>query len=784
MIGVAEASAWRMMVSRWRLGVRGGKRIFSWLLVLVLLHFPVVTQSLNVEQHDSTNHSVSVNDTWLAVHGTETARCDDVHKDPSVVTREDRCEFVRAHCVNDSISLRLIVVYYCSGSDMVSAVLVKPSIILGSLFLLLALFKVMGFTADRYFSTILSQISQDMGLPPRLAGVTLLALGNGAPDLSSSIAAIESGNIHLAMGSLVGSVMFVGCVVAGRLVSLSGGIKCRAAQMRDVLVLCFAVCAVMVIVLFGEITFSVVCILLGIYVVYVIIVAIADFTKRAGVEWAGLLSLFSSSSHWKDDSTSFMERVKSSLLPNSEGDVLLQYEHLPADGNGGSNASSELEMMESPRKVGHVAERATWGGSRLQDLHHGHGDNVETEEDDEDQDIDVDPEIGPTSSSSRVARAASEPATSPRKGRLEYDALIHMSTAEYRTRALADMSDAKTFHAIHFDDKFLEHSSQLEDMLETICEDENKQEGNLHEIEDHIEGERRKKVRFAPPDDATTLSEQPANIKTAVFHLWKALSNAADTAILPLKYLLKGTIPMFDAACREKSWFVTACTLSPLWSLLYFTQFTPSWWSVLAALCASNACALISWYCTKTLVAGDIDAPMLWSCGTGFPIGAALIGMYGFAMAAMWIDAVAGEIVGVIHAFGIIGHIKPSILGLTILAWGNSLTDLMANISMAMRSTGGASMAMTACFAGPLFNLLLGLGLGFLFHFSDAGISSTVIEFDAIVFTGCAFAAINCIAIVMLAIANTQRLPSWVGWLMMAWYSLYMIVVIGISVPT
>ena len=74
-----------------------------------------------------------------------------------------------------------------------------------------------------------------MGLPPRLGGVTLLALGNGAPDLSSSIAAVRSGNYSLALGALTGGSMFVGCVVAGRIIAMNGGVASRAAQIRDIL---------------------------------------------------------------------------------------------------------------------------------------------------------------------------------------------------------------------------------------------------------------------------------------------------------------------------------------------------------------------------------------------------------------------------------------------------------------------------------------------------------------------------------------------------------------------
>jgi len=102
----------------------------------------------------------------------------------------------------------------------------------------------MSRAADEFFSSILSQISQDMGLPPRLGGVTLLALGNGAPDLSSSIAAVRSGNYPLALGSLTGGIMFVGCIVAGRIITTSGGVRSRGAQIRDVLAQLVAVAAV------------------------------------------------------------------------------------------------------------------------------------------------------------------------------------------------------------------------------------------------------------------------------------------------------------------------------------------------------------------------------------------------------------------------------------------------------------------------------------------------------------------------------------------------------------
>ena len=54
--------------------------------------------------------------------------------------------------------------------------------------------------------------------------------------------------------------------------------------------------------------------------------------------------------------------------------------------------------------------------------------------------------------------------------------------------------------------------------------------------------------------------------------------------------------------------------------------------------------------------------------------------------------------------------VPKSVLGVTILAWGNSIGDLVADVSIARE--GMSEMAIAACYAGPLFNLLVGMGIG------------------------------------------------------------------------
>ncbi|CAK7564442.1 MAG: hypothetical protein SEPTF4163_002334 [Sporothrix epigloea] len=82
----------------------------------------------------------------------------------------------------------------------------------------------------------------------------------------------------------------------------------------------------------------------------------------------------------------------------------------------------------------------------------------------------------------------------------------------------------------------------------------------------------------------------------------------------------------------------------------------------------------------------------------------------GFVISVAWISTVAGEVVGVLKAFGVIVGISEAILGLTIFAVGNSLGDLVADITVAR--LGYPVMALSACFGGPMLNILLGIGIG------------------------------------------------------------------------
>lgn len=79
-----------------------------------------------------------------------------------------------------------------------------------------------------------------------------------------------------------------------------------------------------------------------------------------------------------------------------------------------------------------------------------------------------------------------------------------------------------------------------------------------------------------------------------------------------------------------------------------------------------------------------------------------------FALSVVWLNLSASALVGLAVAAGHILGLSPGLLGATVLSWGNSAPDLIGDVALAR--DGFPSMALAACFAGPAFSLLMGMG--------------------------------------------------------------------------
>ena len=99
-------------------------------------------------------------------------------------------------------------------------------------------------------------------------------------------------------------------------------------------------------------------------------------------------------------------------------------------------------------------------------------------------------------------------------------------------------------------------------------------------------------------------------------------------------------------------------------------------------------------------LAGPNNAPL----PGGITFGVLL--MLSFVIGLFWLLIIATEIVGVAICFGKILSIPDIIMGLTVLAVGNSINDLAASLTIAR--DGYASMAVAGAYAGPMFNVLAG----------------------------------------------------------------------------
>jgi len=143
-----------------------------------------------------------------------------------------------------------------------------------------------------------------------------------------------------------------------------------------------------------------------------------------------------------------------------------------------------------------------------------------------------------------------------------------------------------------------------------------------------------------------------------------------------------------------------------------------------------------------------------------------------FFSSVAWIYVIANELVNILSVLGVLLNLSQSLLGLTVLAWGNSIGDLVANRSVAKK--GKAAMAISACFGGPLLNILIGTGVSMTINTING--KEAFPRSSHIIICGLAVLGACVLHIIGVALMSKFRLTATFAYVSFAYYIIFMIV--------
>jgi len=175
--------------------------------------YPITEEGVSSNGFRLENNSIEIRESSSAIHGRESSNnsenqelsCSDVMNEPS----SKRCNLSKLYCSSEGL-IDYYQLYYCQSKEEIHVCLLIFFIIA-----MILLFYLLGLFAESFFCPSLAFISEKLSLSPDVAGVTLLAFGNGAPDVFSTLAGISSNNFEMALGELLGAGLFITTVIVG-----------------------------------------------------------------------------------------------------------------------------------------------------------------------------------------------------------------------------------------------------------------------------------------------------------------------------------------------------------------------------------------------------------------------------------------------------------------------------------------------------------------------------------------------------------------------------------------
>lgn len=183
-----------------------------------------------------------------------------------------QCDFAQEHCHLETIC-QYAVSYYCHAESPV----LRNAVMLAYLLLL---FSIMGIAAFDFMCPNLQGLALHSGLSQSVIGVTFLAFANSSVDVFGALAGIKAGTGSLAVGEIVGGVLFIDCVVLGSM-AITGSFKVeKRIYVRDSVFVVISMISLLIVLRDGILTLTESLSLISLYIAYAAVVIYQHWNER------------------------------------------------------------------------------------------------------------------------------------------------------------------------------------------------------------------------------------------------------------------------------------------------------------------------------------------------------------------------------------------------------------------------------------------------------------------------------------------------------------------------
>ncbi|KAL3160535.1 hypothetical protein ABBQ32_010836 [Trebouxia sp. C0010 RCD-2024] len=631
----------------------------------------------------------------------------------------DLCQYVRSSsaCKAEQHYIAYLQHFYCAGGAS------KWLLFAGYLLWMLILFYALSEVAESFLVPAVEWISESMQLPPAVAGVTLLSFAGGAPDLFTQLAAVCTGgtvDLDLAVASTLGSGLFISCVMTASVVLIKTvDIVDRTAFVRDISAYIVANLLVLLFLCNGRLAAWEAALLLLLYAIYDAIQApealggiiTTSFGPNKAPSGLTKARVTGEQAPLTAQGQSLRGTLARSWSWNNTG-KLTQWlpgflERLGLQGKGAvelplwqtGSAAKGLDDLETGEEL------LVIGGRNKEDVEEGalpphpH------------------PHITPPAHHKQLIPAHSAPskrAVAPQEGQ-DLASANMQTAADDSSNPLGQKSSILMRGTMGGDDD----ADAARDVIPSLPR-VNYSEGDelalikVTDVDGHVgfkledEGGASIVPIFAQDMGFTEQSwrqwawQQMEGSFHVYIHMdhespWK---QAFAIATCPLVLFMHITNPSMHIESFSNIYGYSMVVAAPGFGLavLGLGPATLHWWGYLLlwAACSGGIAAVVYHKLSKTGLgyASRMDASF-----------AAL----SICMSCVWLNLVASEVVSLLQTFGFIFNAPTALIGGTILSWGTTVPELVATYTLA--KMGHSTMAIAGCFAGPVFNLMVGLGL-------------------------------------------------------------------------